>query len=196
MPTEPSPVSLSEIVRRAAEVVDPDDTDGVVGEFERAFEDADEPVTALDDVENRVATVLQNLDPAVASGTLSMLGALTTYLAYRRDELDADDGTLIRLAARAEWSGAPPEAVVEWLEAPGVGLRTPTPRTPCAGRPPAAPWTAGAAAERESRPARARVLDAGPGAGRRVRDGSAGRVVSSRRVRAAGRSHRTAWVLL
>lgn len=120
MPTEPSPVTLSEIVRRAAEVVDPDDTDGVIGEFEMAFEDADEPVTALDDVENRVATVLQRLDPAVASGTLSMLGALTTYLAYRREEIDADDATLLRLAARAEWSGKPPAAVVEWLEARGI----------------------------------------------------------------------------
>jgi hypothetical protein len=120
MPTEPEPVTLSEIVRRACEVVDPDDTDGVVGEFELAFEDADEPVTALDDVENRVASVLQNLDPAVSSGTLSMLGALTTYLSYRRDELDADDETLLRLAARAEWSGEPPEAARDWLAARGV----------------------------------------------------------------------------
>jgi hypothetical protein len=122
MPTEPQPVTLSEIVRRACDIVDPDDSDPIVGDFELAFEDADEPVTALDDVENRVATVLQNLDPAVASGTLSMLGALTTYLAYRRDELNADDETLLRLAARAEWSGAPPEAARDWLEARGVAI--------------------------------------------------------------------------
>src|SRR5579875_2540185 len=110
MPTEPTPITLSEIVRRACEIVDPDNTDPVVGEFERIFEDADEPVSGLDSLESRVANVLQNLDPAVASGTLSMLGALTTYLAYRRDELDADDATVLRLAARAEWAGAPPEA--------------------------------------------------------------------------------------
>lgn len=120
MSTEPQPVTLSEIVRRACEIVDPDDADGVVGDFQMAFEDADEPVTALDDVENRVATVLQNLDPAVASGTLSMLGALTTYLSYRRDALDTDDEQLLRLAARAEWSGQPPQAAREWLEARGV----------------------------------------------------------------------------
>jgi len=71
-------------------------------------------------VENRVATVLQNLDPAVASGTLSMLGALTTYLSYRRDGVDADDAALLRLATRAEWSADPPEAVREWLDARGI----------------------------------------------------------------------------
>jgi hypothetical protein len=115
-------VTLSEIVRRACEVVDPDDGDAVVGEFERAFEDADEPVTAVGDIENRVAGVLETLDPAVASGTLSMLGALTAYLAYRRDELGAEDETLLRLAARAEWSGQPPAVAREWLEARGVEI--------------------------------------------------------------------------
>lgn len=120
MPTEPMPVTLSKIVRRACEVVDPDDADSAVGAFERAFEDADEPVTALDDVENRVASVLQSLDPAVASGTLSMLGALTTYLSYRRDAVEDDDATLLRLAARAEWSAEPPDVVRDWLGARGV----------------------------------------------------------------------------
>ncbi|HWD65863.1 MAG TPA: hypothetical protein VG405_11885 [Solirubrobacteraceae bacterium] len=120
MPTEPSPITLSEIVRRACEIVDPDDTDPVVGDFERIFEDADEPVSALDDLESRVANVLQTLDPAVASGSISVLGAVTTYLAYRRDEVNADDATILRLAARAEWSGEPPEVARDWLEARGV----------------------------------------------------------------------------
>ncbi len=122
MPTEPSPITLAAVVRRAAEIVDPDDTDGVVGEYERAFEDADEPISALDDVENRVAHVLQNLDPAIASGTLSMLGALTTYLSYRRDELHSEERTLLRLATRAEWAGAPPAVVEEWLTARGIAV--------------------------------------------------------------------------
>jgi hypothetical protein len=120
MPTEPAPLTLSQIVRRACEVVDPDNSDPVVGEFEQIFEDEDQPVSALNDLESRVANVLQTLDPAVASGTLSVLGALTTYLAYRRDEVDADDATLLRLAARAEWSGEPPEVARDWLQSRGV----------------------------------------------------------------------------
>jgi hypothetical protein len=109
-------------VRRACEVVDPDDVDAAVGDFELAFEDADEPVRAVDDVEERVATVLQELDPAVASGTLSMLGALTIYLRYRRDEVNDNDEKLLKLAARAEWAGDPPETVREWLAERGIEI--------------------------------------------------------------------------
>ncbi|MFZ0089397.1 MAG: hypothetical protein WAL63_07825 [Solirubrobacteraceae bacterium] len=122
MPTEPAPVTLAQIVGRAADVVDPDDDDAAVGDFELAFEDADEPVTALDDVQARVGTVLADLDPAVANGSLSMVGAITIYLSYRRDELNADPEELIRLAVRAEWERAVPAVVEDWLADRGVSL--------------------------------------------------------------------------
>jgi hypothetical protein len=122
VPTEPTPVLLSEIVRRAAEIVDPDDEDAAVGDFERMFEDADEPVSALDDVQERVAIALAELDPAVANGSLSMAGALTIYLSFRRDELDGDGKELIRLTTRAEWEGRPPAAVADWLAERGISV--------------------------------------------------------------------------
>ena len=109
-------MTLSDVVRRAAQVVDPDDVDGAVGDFELAFEDADEPVSALDDVESRVGSVLSELDPAVANGSLSMAGAIAVYLSYRRDEVDADPEELIRLAARAEWQNEIPAVVQDWLD--------------------------------------------------------------------------------
>lgn len=115
-------MTLAQVVRRAVEVTDPDDNDPQAGDFERAFEDADDPVRALDDVEARVATVLADLDPAVQNGTLSMAGAITTYLSYRRDEAGADPGELIRLAARSEWEGDPPDAVSVWLAERGIRL--------------------------------------------------------------------------
>lgn len=120
MPSEPSPITLSEVVRRAVEIVDPDDDDPQAGDFERAFEDADEPVRALDDVDSRVIAVLSELDPLVTSGTLAMAGAITRYLSYRRDELNADDEALIRLAVRAEWKNRPPDLVATWLADRGV----------------------------------------------------------------------------
>jgi hypothetical protein len=122
VPTEPQPILLSQVVRRAAEIVDPDDDDAAVGDFELVFEDADEPVSALDDVETRVATALADLDPAVANGSLSMAAALTVYLSFRRDEVDGDDEELIRLATRAEWKGRPPAAVEDWLAARGISV--------------------------------------------------------------------------
>jgi hypothetical protein len=121
VPTEPSPLTLFEVVRRAVQVVDPDDDDPRSGDFERAFEDDDEPVRGLD-VEERVGSVLADLDPSVSSGTLSVAGAITTYLSFRRDEIDADPAELIRLAARAEWEGDPPNSVAIWLAERGIKL--------------------------------------------------------------------------
>ena len=113
---DPRPVSLAEVVRRAAQIVDPDDEDAIIGDFQRAFEDDDEPVAGLEGVQERVAEVLSELDPAVNNGSLSVAGAVTVYLSYRRDELREDPRELIRLAARAEWNGEPPATVVDWLD--------------------------------------------------------------------------------
>jgi hypothetical protein len=115
MPRDPEPLTLAQAVRRACDLVDPDDDDAVIGDFERAFEDADEPIRALDDVEERVGTVLSELDPAVANGSLSMAGAVAVYLRFRPEEYGAQPGKLLRLAAEAEWEGDPPDVVVDWL---------------------------------------------------------------------------------
>jgi hypothetical protein len=109
-------------VRRAAEVVDPEDEDADVGSFELAFEDEDQPVRAMDDVPERVRGVLHGLDPEAESGPLQMAGAIMTYLAFRRDEAHLADDELVRLAARAEWKGKPPAAVADWLAEQGIGI--------------------------------------------------------------------------
>ena len=83
---DPRPISLFDVVKRACDIVDPDDDDAVIGDFERAFEDDDEPVAGLD-VEERVGEVLAQLDPAVNNGSLAVAAALTVYLSFRRDEL-------------------------------------------------------------------------------------------------------------
>ena len=122
MPTEPQPPTLSELVRRAAQVIDPADEDPEIGSFELAFEDDDEPARALSDVPERVRGVLHGLDPEQLSGPLQMAGALTTYLAYRRDQLGTADDELLRLATRAEWKGHPPDVVALWLTAQGIEI--------------------------------------------------------------------------
>jgi hypothetical protein len=57
----------------------------------------------------------QDEDPATV-----MTVAVATYLAYRRTELGRDRKELLRLAARAEFDGNPPELVAGWLDAQGV----------------------------------------------------------------------------
>ena len=45
---------------------------------------------------------------------------MIVYLAHRRDELDDDPEDILRLAARAEYKGEPPEPIRDWLSDRGV----------------------------------------------------------------------------
>ena len=51
-----------------------------------------------------------------------MVAVTATYLAFRRDELDEDPDALLRLAARAEYDGKPPEPMASWLSEGGVDV--------------------------------------------------------------------------
>jgi hypothetical protein len=120
MPTEPQPLTLSRIARRAVQICDPEDEDAVLGDYLLRFEDADEPVTAIQNLEERLALAAEGVDTDVSDPSIAMANAVVLYLAHRRDELDDDPADILRLAARAEWRGDPPEAVVDWLADRGV----------------------------------------------------------------------------
>jgi hypothetical protein len=122
MPTDPQPVTLAQVVHRAAEVVDPDGADAGVVDLLARFEDADEPVTAIDDVEERIAEGAGAIDPQQESGAVQIAAAVATYLAFRRDELDDDPNEIVRLAVRAELDSPPPEPVADWLVLNGVDV--------------------------------------------------------------------------
>jgi hypothetical protein len=110
--------SLAEVVNRAVEVCDPEGTSPAAADFEERFQDRDEPVTAPDDVELELREA--GVDPEEEDPVAVMTVAVATYLAYRRTELDRDREQLLRLAARAEFDGEPPEHVARWLAEKGV----------------------------------------------------------------------------
>jgi hypothetical protein len=116
------PVTLFDIVKRAVDIVDPDDDDPDMGQLEEVFEDADEPVTGVENLEERVALAVEGIDNEIESPAVSVAAATIVYLAYRRDELDDDPDDVLRLAARAEWKGDPPESVRNWLADRGVNV--------------------------------------------------------------------------
>src|ERR1700729_374720 len=122
MPTEPRPISLFDVARRAVEVSDPDDTDSRLGDLLAQFEDADEPVAAIQNLEERVAIAVEGVDVEVGDPAVSMAAATILSLAHRRDELHDKPDHILRLTARAEWKGDPPELVLEWLADRGVEL--------------------------------------------------------------------------
>jgi hypothetical protein len=121
MPTEPDPLTLSQVVHRAVTVVDPDGADDDLVELLIRFEDDDEPVSALvDGIEQRMAEAAGALDPQEDAPALQVAAAVAVYLAHRRDEYDEEPDELVRLAVRAEFDGHPPANVANWLEQAGV----------------------------------------------------------------------------
>jgi hypothetical protein len=128
MSTHPRPVSTAEAVHRAVEVCEIGEVDDRLGDFLARFEDADEPIRAIGDVELRLDEALEAIAPdwqnlsLAPDSSLAMARAVAVYLAFRRDEIDSQATTLLRLAARAEYHGVPPAPVRDWLGAAGVTL--------------------------------------------------------------------------
>jgi hypothetical protein len=111
MPTDRSLITVSDLVRHAGAIVDPNGDDAAVTELVTRFEDDDEPVRGvLDQLEERLAWGADEDPPIV------MAQALVLYLGHRLDEVDDDPEDLLRLAARAEFDGGPPAPVAAWLQ--------------------------------------------------------------------------------
>jgi hypothetical protein len=115
------PPSLLEVVHRAIEVTDPSGEFGVA-DLLGPVEDADEPVTSHADIETDLAELKGRVDPQDEDPAVMMAIAVATYLAFRRDELDDEPADLLRLAARAEYDGDPPDHVRAWLDDQGVSI--------------------------------------------------------------------------
>jgi hypothetical protein len=119
MPTEPAPVTVAEVVHKAVEACG--EGEGLDALLAR-FEDADTPISAVQDVEQLVDEAIGRIAADDPEPELQMAGAIVVYLAHRRDELDADPLELLQLAARAEFEGHPPPDVEQWLAAQGVSI--------------------------------------------------------------------------
>jgi hypothetical protein len=122
MPTEPAPTTLSEVVRRAVEICEPDGLSGDMERFMLEFEDRDEPISSVEDLPGEMNTALERGAEGVIDPGLRMAAAITTYLGFRRDEITDDDVEIMRLAARAEWEGHVPDDVARWLDEQGIAL--------------------------------------------------------------------------
>jgi hypothetical protein len=122
MPTEPDPITLFDVAKRAVEVCDPSGAEANLGDLLAQFEDSDEPITAVQNLEERVAIAAEGVDVEVDDPAVSMASAVILYLAHRRDEIDDDPENILRLAARAEWKGDPPQPVLDWLADRGVSV--------------------------------------------------------------------------
>jgi hypothetical protein len=122
MSQKPNPLTVAELVRHAVAICDPDDDDADLGDFEVQLEDDDEPVSAVENLEERLAVAEEGADVLLEKPAVMMATAVALYLAQRPNELRGDPAHVLRLAARAEWKGDPPGAVLDWLGERGVNV--------------------------------------------------------------------------
>jgi hypothetical protein len=117
----PTP-TVAELVRRAVEICDPEDRDEALGRFERQLEDDDEPITAVENLEERLALASEGADYEIENPAVSVAVAVVLYLAAKRGHGEdlRDPREAMRLAARLQWQRDPPADVVDWLALRGV----------------------------------------------------------------------------
>ncbi len=107
-------VTVAEVVREAAGIVDPGDRDALVGDFERWFEDDDDPVEAVPELDRRIGGVLDELDPEGDHPGLSVAAAVAMYLATRPRREPRERDAVIRQAIRLSYDDNVPAAIADW----------------------------------------------------------------------------------
>jgi hypothetical protein len=109
--------TVADIVRIAVRVCDPDGNEPALARFETQLEDDDEPVTAVENIEERVGLAAEGADYDVDDPAVSVATAVVLYLARHGGaaSYDRHPGELIDLAAKAQWKGDPPTQVADWV---------------------------------------------------------------------------------
>jgi hypothetical protein len=104
---------VTDLVRLAVDVCDPRGRDPALGRFEQQLEDDDEPVTAVENLEERLALASEGADHDLGDPA----NGVVLYLAAHggRADYDRDRHELVRLAVRAQWHKDPPRRVADWL---------------------------------------------------------------------------------
>jgi hypothetical protein len=111
--------TVSEAVKEAAAITDPDGADGAIMALYEIYEDDDRPTTALEDIEGELFSTARGIDPEGDDGPLLATAAAATWLATNPDQAHAGDHVL-REGTRLAFKGDPPAQVSAWLESRGV----------------------------------------------------------------------------
>jgi hypothetical protein len=109
------PGTLSQLVREAAGMVDPSDSMALIGDFERWFEDDDEPANAVPNLERRLAGALDELDPDGSEPALVVAAAVVSYLATMPRNAPRDAERVIQQAVLLHFGDNVPDDVAVWL---------------------------------------------------------------------------------
>jgi hypothetical protein len=113
--------TISEAVREATAMVDPEGTDTAVIGFFESFEDDDRPTTAAEDLQGELLSTVRGIDPEGDDPAALAAAAAAFWLATNPAQADNGDHVL-REAVRLVFAGNPPEPLSEWLASRGIDL--------------------------------------------------------------------------
>jgi hypothetical protein len=111
--------TISEVVREATAICDPEGTDtAVIGLFE-SFEDDDRPTTAAEDLQGELLSTVRGIDPEGDSPAALAAAAAAVWLATNPSQADNGDHVL-REGTRLVFEGSPPAPLADWLGARAI----------------------------------------------------------------------------
>jgi hypothetical protein len=107
-------LTVSQVVREAAGMVDPEDSSALVGDFERWFEDDDDLVSAVPNLERRLAGAIDEIDPDGTDPALTVAAAVVSYLATLPRHAPRDPDRVIEQALRLQFGDDVPDSLSAW----------------------------------------------------------------------------------
>jgi hypothetical protein len=113
--------TISEVVREAAAIVDPEGADDAITAFFESFEDDDRPTTATEDLRGVLFSTVEGIDPEGDDPAALAAAAAAFWLSTNPAQADNGDHVL-REGVRLAFEGNPPEPLADWLAARGVEL--------------------------------------------------------------------------
>ena len=113
--------TVSEVVRDAAAICDPEGTETAVTAFFESFEDDDRPTTAAENLEVDFFRTARAIDPEGDDPAVLAAAAAAVWLAANPGQKEHGDHVL-REAVRSTFDGKPPQPLGDWLAARGVEL--------------------------------------------------------------------------
>jgi hypothetical protein len=116
--------TVSEVVREATAIADPDGTETAVAALYDSFEDDDRPATAAEDLRRELFSTLRAIDPEEDEPAAWAAVAAAVWLSRNPSLIDKGDqgDRVLREGVRLVFKGKPPEPLAEWLGARGIGV--------------------------------------------------------------------------
>jgi hypothetical protein len=113
--------TVSEVVREAAAICDPEGMETAVTGLFESFEDDDRPSTAAEDLAGELLSTVRGIDPDGDDPAALAAAAAAIWLATNPSQADNGDHVL-REGTRLVFEGTPPEPLAEWLAARGIDV--------------------------------------------------------------------------